>query len=58
MSGFNRNLPLDIPWRRIAVTEDMIDAKAGDRTSFKTPIRTLLRELWTMRSTSWKFPDR
>ena len=31
MSGFNLNLPIDIPWRRIAVTEDMIDRDSGDR---------------------------
>lgn len=36
MSQFNLNLPLDIPWRRIAVTEDMIDDKVGDR---KFPLR-------------------
>lgn len=32
VSGFNLNLPLDIPWRRIAVSTDMIDPVAGDQS--------------------------
>ncbi len=36
MSNFNLNLPRDIPWRRIAVSDDMIDRKVCDK---KFPLR-------------------
>lgn len=31
MSNFKLNLPIDIPWKRICVTEDMIDRNVGDK---------------------------